>query len=173
MKKNGFTPNHHCKNLLLKLISQTDGSGFTLIELLASAAIIGAISVVAVAMFFSTLRGGTKSSTITKVKQNGEFALNAMKFAIRNAISVDSCTSDTLTISLRDGQIIYSLVNDQITSNSSNFLTSSNYKAEALNFNCDILVPGSVSFSFILDKKNSSDDFSPQTFSTTVSLRSY
>jgi len=148
-------------------------NGFTLIELLASAAIIGAISVVAVAMFFSTLRGGTKSSTITKVKQNGEFALNAMKFAIRNAISVDSCTADTLTILQSNGQIVYSLINDQIASNSTNFLTSSNYQAKSLNFSCDSQAPGSVSFSFILDKKNSEDDFSPQTFATTVSLRSY
>lgn len=149
-------------------------NGFTLIELLASVAIIGAISVVAVSLFFSTLKGGSKSSTITKVKQNGEFALNAMKYAVRNAESVVTCASDSLTVLESDGEITYTLVNDQIASNSSNFLTSSDYKAESLNFSClSGTGPKRVSISFVLDKKYSNDVFSPQTFQTTISLRNY
>lgn len=59
--------------------------GWTLIEILVVIGILGVIAIIATNLFFSILRGSTKTRVLTEVKQNGNYAINVMERMIRNA----------------------------------------------------------------------------------------
>lgn len=67
--------------------------GFTLIELLVVMGIFLAVSAVAGAILFSSLRGSEKTATLDQVRQNGNYALSVMTKLIRNAKTLDYPTS--------------------------------------------------------------------------------
>ena len=64
--------------------------GFTLVETMVVVALLSVVGVMAVEIFFTSLRGGTKAETLKEVKQNGDYAISVMERMIRNAQEVTS-----------------------------------------------------------------------------------
>ncbi|MBI1919210.1 prepilin-type N-terminal cleavage/methylation domain-containing protein, partial [Candidatus Microgenomates bacterium] len=64
-------------------------SGFTLIEMLAVIFVLSTIGVLVAAIITSSLRGTSKTNTITSVRQNGFFAIAQMTKVIQNARRLD------------------------------------------------------------------------------------
>lgn len=62
--------------------------GFTIIEILVVLAVISIVGVIITEIFFNTLKGSNKSNLVTKIKQNGQVALDTMDKTIRNADNV-------------------------------------------------------------------------------------
>ena len=82
------------------------GEGFTLIELLTVMAVATFVGSAIMGILFSTLRGATKASRITTVKQNGNYTISLMTKMIRNARSFDGISSDGISyVSLCPAQI--------------------------------------------------------------------
>ena len=54
-------------------------TGFTLVEILVVIGLLAIVVALGSNMFFTTLRGSTKSKTLTIVKQNGDYALSVME----------------------------------------------------------------------------------------------
>ncbi len=85
--------------------------GFTLIELLTVMSIMIVVGIVITAILASILRGTNKTTTVSAVKQNGDYAISQMSKMIRNAASLDSgCSSQptptpmsSITITTVDG----------------------------------------------------------------------
>ncbi|TSC54476.1 MAG: Uncharacterized protein LiPW31_78 [Microgenomates group bacterium LiPW_31] len=77
-------------------------SGFTLIEIIVVVGILGIIMVMGSNLFFSILRGSTKTKILQLVKQNGDYAISVMGRMIRNARSV-SGSGSAITIINPDG----------------------------------------------------------------------
>lgn len=79
--------------------------GFTLIEILVVVTIIGLLSLFFTNIFFSTLKGGSKSALLTEVKQDGDYAIRTMEIMIRNASSLNcnipegACLTPPCTVS--------------------------------------------------------------------------
>jgi len=63
-------------------------AGFTLVEILVVVGILGIIAVVASTIFFTTIRSSSKTKTLTKVKENGDYALSVMERLIRDSEEV-------------------------------------------------------------------------------------
>lgn len=117
---------------------------FTLVELLVVAAIVLLIIGVVSNLFFSALRGATKTTIINEVKQNGDYALSVMERMIRNAASLNSPTcpfssSSNIVITNPDNyQTTFacpSPPNVRIASNSS-YLTSDKVAVSGCSFTC-------------------------------------
>ena len=77
-------------------------SGFTLIEIIVVVGILGIIMVMGSNLFFSILRGSTKTKILQLVKQNGDYTITVMSRMIRNARSV-SGSGSAITIVNPDG----------------------------------------------------------------------
>lgn len=155
-------------------------NGYTLIELVVVAAILGVIGVVSVSLFLSTLSGGGKSSGTNEVRSNGDFAITQMERMIRNAVRIESCSANSITIlNPDDGITTFTGVGNAIASNSG-ILTGTNVQLDGgINFSCiepDDGSPSSVNISFILNKSNQitnrHEDVQVE-FSTSVQLRAY
>lgn len=71
-------------------------NGFTLVEALISISILGVVGLIAMNILTRTFQGGTKSTLIGDVKQNGEIALNIIDKTIRASDAV-ICSSTTAT----------------------------------------------------------------------------
>lgn len=69
-------------------------NGFSLIEILVVLSIFVVIAVIANQVFFSTLRGGSKSEATTLVKQEGNYALSVIERGLQSAQSVTSVCND-------------------------------------------------------------------------------
>jgi len=76
--------------------------GFTLIEILIVVGVLGVIVGAGSTMFFSVLRGSTKTKVLQMVKQNGDYAISVMERMIRNARSISGGGS-SITIVNPDG----------------------------------------------------------------------
>lgn len=150
--------------------------GFTLIEVLVSMGILSLVIVAATGLFFFAIRGGKKTDIVTKIKQNGDYALNLMKTKIRNAKAV-SCQGAKITVANPEGnQTIFDLTGGRLrstTDGKSGFLTSEEFKTSGLSFSCSSETPTVVSLTFSLSKSGGVEETASQTFQTTVSLRSY
>lgn len=77
-------------------------SGFTLIEIIVIVGILGFIAVIGSNMFFSILKGSTKTRVLAEVKQNGSYAINVMERLIRNAKSLENWDGGGEWIEIRD-----------------------------------------------------------------------
>ncbi len=164
--------------------------GFSLIEVLIAMGILVTVGSVAMVVFFTTLRGATKSDVIREVKQNGEYAISAMETMIRSSQSVESigsgCSSSNgclgsgscIKILNPDNQYtVFSLSGTQIASTGGN-LTNNKVRASGLSFTCS-QPPGAppiVTVSFTLTQATSTTRVEEQAsipFKTTISLRNY
>lgn len=126
-------------------------NGFTIIEVLVSISIIAIVSTVVVQAFAAISRAATKTEKIKEIKQNGDFAIDAMERSIRSSASVQNCTgaaTSTLSLVDTDGVVsTYALATvgsiKRITLNSTNYLTSE------LVTTSTTLCPGVPEFQFI------------------------
>lgn len=83
-----------------KLKPDTQQTGFSLIEILVVLSIFVVIAVIANQVFFSTLRGGSKSEATTLVKQEGNYTLSVIERGLQSAQSITSvCTDPAATLS--------------------------------------------------------------------------
>lgn len=72
-------------------------SGHTLVELLVAMGIIAGVGGIMLSVFFLSLRGSTKTDTLTVVRQNGNNAIAQIGRLIRNARRLDGVSEDGLT----------------------------------------------------------------------------
>lgn len=162
----------------------TSSKGFTLVEMAVAVGLLGMISVAAVALFFSTIRGGGKVSVGTEVKQNGQFAVSTMEQLIRNSLALTSCTNSGVVLQARDGaSLTFSCTNigptGYIASNSAR-LTSTSVAVTSCGFSCSIDTSGRrpplISVNFTVRQANvdvEEEGTAEADFSTSVSLRNY
>ncbi len=64
-------------------------TGFTLVEALLSATILAIIGIIMVSLLQQSFQLNSKSQLISKIKQNGQNALNTIDEAVRNADSIE------------------------------------------------------------------------------------
>ncbi|HSW88355.1 MAG TPA: type II secretion system protein [Candidatus Saccharimonadales bacterium] len=107
--------------------------GFTLLELLVVISIISVVGLVVGGILTSTLRGSSKVTTVSNVKQNGDYALAQMSRVIRSASNLDvlpcgnpSASVQTLTATQLDNtQTIFDCSGTTITANGTSLIDSS------------------------------------------------
>lgn len=184
----------------MHLPRKTSQRGFTLIELLVVISVSVILGIAAAGLFFTTLIGNTKKEVITRVKDEGDYALTQMEFLLRNAIALvpdpefpasPICQQAMQRISFRsidegittlytyeDGDI------KKIASKSAKavtpvFLSSESVKLSGLTFHCEQATAnyGSyVTITFTMEKE-SPDANRPtpvqEDFTTSVNIRSY
>jgi len=177
-------------------------SGFTLIETLAVVGILGLVVVTSVSIFFLTLKSKRKSSSLTDIKQSGDYVLSIMSQMMRNAKQVSgACTTgdpgmSSIDILNPDGQTTtftcqghslgclsaLSPASERIASNSAlprlDCLTADDVKLSNCGFSCDNSQSGKptvITIKFTLEKGDISDilGYASHSFQTTVSLRNY
>jgi len=170
-------------------------SGFTLIEILVVFSILAIIFVAASNMFFSILRGTTKTKTMQLVKQNGDYALSLMMRMIRNARNISAYGQTFLTITNPDGgTTVFSCEdldadgNNEIASKSGSLLPPESListDVRVVTTDCYVFTitegesgikPDTVAIDFDLSAAVTSDRPEEQAqvkFKTTVSLRNY
>lgn len=161
-------------------------NGFTLVEVLMVVFVMGIVIVVGGQLFFTILKGASKTELVKQVKQNGDYALGVMERQIRSAKKIDACTPTSLKIVNQDDGItefkclLENGVN-KIASGSSTFTSDSvtlGATCPASLFDCSrsTLIPPKVSVSFFLYQKGSSTRPEEQAnlfFQQTISLRTY
>jgi len=156
--------------------------GFSLIEILTVMAILSLIGVVASSMFFTILKGSTKTQITTEIKQNGNYALSVMERMIRNAESLDAYTADSLTITSSDGFSTTFFCHDgdgdgfkEIASNSAKLISNKVQVNNCSIFQVDPGIPkaspDTVTINFDLSQVETTEPLVH--FETTVSLRNY
>lgn len=160
-------------------------SGFTLLEMLVVTGLIALLGVVFSSSFFSILKGTSKATVTTEVRQNGDYALSVMEQLIRNAKPTPSCGGSFVTITGNDGGVTTFActtgVGGKLTSNSSS-LTTTSVRVLSCSFNClpaSAISPAGVSLSFTLSQNTPlgvsprPQEQSTQSFQTTVFQRNY
>ena len=169
--------------------------GFTLIEILVVVGILAIIAVVSSNMFFTVFKSSGKTKVLTKVKQNGDYALTVMERLIRDSQEVSSsCTSGMASIKVKrfDGsEITFScdLAQGLIASSSGQRLTSSEVKVDSCSFDCGCptaypnctsegtkFYPKTVTIKFTLSQVGATvrpEEEAIINFQTTVSTRNY
>ena len=166
--------------------------GFTLMEIIVVIALLGVVGMMAVNIFFTSLRGSTKAETLKEIKQNGDFAISTMERMIRNAQEVTStCSGSSSSITIRNpdnwrttfscGNQIASISADLVPPVTT-YLTSSKVYISDCYFICDDggLTPDKVTIHFALCETGAAtprpvrpEERASVTFETTVSLRDY
>lgn len=163
--------------------------GFTLLETLVVISVVGIIAAWGMGFLASVLRGGAKTSIVSEIKQNGNHALNIISFYIRNAISIENCTTTSLSLRQLDTSLVtFSLLptdglnfNNRLASNSSS-LTNGDIKngveVSSLSFSCNTTVsPNLVTVDFTLTQARLAparfEYQASERFNTTVGLRTY
>jgi prepilin-type N-terminal cleavage/methylation domain-containing protein len=76
--------NKHLKTIRIKK------SGFTLIELLVVIAVVGIMGTIIMSILFSVLRGANKTNALSKIRENGNFAMNQLTKIARSGTSIKS-----------------------------------------------------------------------------------
>lgn len=158
-------------------------SGFTLVEVLVVSALLFTVGIMVVQLFFSSLKGGSKSTILSAVKQNGDYALTVMERMIRNSREVAGCTSTSLVIKNPDGNLTTFLCDgastpSKIASNGAS-LTSSSVKIDSCNiFSCEYsgakLQKVGINFTVVESLTEAKlEEKAQMNFKTTVTLRNY
>lgn len=86
------------------MIKLRKSSGTSLFELLIVLTIFVVVVAVANQIFFSTLRGSSKSEVTSKVKQEANYAMSVVERALHSASSVVSCGGQNITYFDADGR---------------------------------------------------------------------
>ena len=126
MKKKSNFIMHHAK------LTQ----GFTLIELLVVVSVVIIVGLILLSVIISTLRGTSKATVLSDVKQNGDYALSQMVRSIRSASSLDiapcgnpSSSVQTITVTQIDTtKSIFDCSGTTITSNGVSLLDTNAVK---------------------------------------------
>lgn len=166
--------------------------GFTLIEILVVVGLLAIIAVIGSSMFFTTLRSSGKSKTLTRVKQNGDYALSTIERLIRDSEEVITNSDGSLceagmnkikTKRLDGSEVEFTCeeegtVNGLIASNSAR-LTSNEVKLDNCSFDCSSqgeFYPQIVSIDFTLSQAAETTRLEEQAsvnFKTTVNTRNF
>ncbi len=181
------------------MIIRVSRAGFSLIELITVVSITAVISLVSVSVLINSQLRSTKSTTIGRIRQEGDFAVSEMSYLLRNARYLlpnqfgQTCAEgmSAIRVGLGDGNIVelYTDSTSRIASNSGSvitnppaaYLTSSAVELKnALQFNCkqEPYQGGAlIDFTFTLstgDEELLSDEsYYEQDFSSRVYVRSY
>lgn len=67
-------------------------------ELIVVSGLMVVIIVTVSSLFFSSLKGATKTSFVNETKQNGDFALSTMERMIRNAKNIPNMTTECVSL---------------------------------------------------------------------------
>lgn len=174
----------------LELRGQNYRKGFTLIELLIAMSVVVVVGSILGAIILSSLQGANKTTSISSVRQNGNFAISQMSKMIRDAQRVDSpvCTIPpsptptlapvrSITITSLDGfQTTFDCSGTTISSNSASLLDTSTVSLSSCSISCiqTNLDSPTVGISFTLIKAAATifEQRASISFHTTVSLRS-
>ncbi|MFW0862433.1 MAG: PulJ/GspJ family protein [Candidatus Komeilibacteria bacterium] len=89
-------------------------TGLTLVEVIIYITIVSMILTVAVFFAWDVIGGQTKSYVITEVNQNSRFILNSIAKDMRQAVSINSVTEDSLSVDLIDGSTITYMFNNEL-----------------------------------------------------------
>lgn len=163
--------------------------GFTLLETLVVISVFAVVATLGIGFLNTVLKGGTKTSIVSEIKQNGNYVMEVISYYIRNATAITNCASNTLSLQGIDNSIVtFSLLptdnlnfNNRIASNSMS-LTNADIKdgvdVTSFTFSCNTTTtPPVVSISFTLTNglqaPAGQEAKASQTFSTSVSLRTY
>lgn len=103
-------------------------SGFTLIELILYVGIVSIVLTALIPFAWNLIEGGVKSSTDQEVYSQGRYASEAIKYEIRNANSLSSFSSSSITL-------IDSSGNNVIITSSAGKITLKRGAANAVNLN--------------------------------------
>lgn len=165
-----------------KSLRQAQRGGFTLIEILVVVGILGIIAVVGSNMFFSILRGSTKTKILQLVKQNGDYAISVMGRMIRNAKSVSGGGGSVTIINPDEMSTTFSCSDNTIASNSASLISSEVEVANCSNVFTMLDIgeagvrPAVVKINFSLSQAGTParpEEQASIDFQTTVSLRNY
>ncbi len=181
---------------------KTQNRGFTLIEILVVVGILAIIAVISSNMFFTVFKSSGKTKVLTKVKENGDYALSVMERLIRDSEEVVTNTDNKicesgmnyLKFKRADGSTIEfgcleeGTANGRIASNSAR-LTSSEVKVDSCSFDCSCPVafpnctsegtkfyPKTITIKFILSQIGATvrpEEEAIINFQTTVGTRNY
>lgn len=162
--------------------------GFSLIEMLVVVVIFAVVGTIVVQMFFSSLKGGSKSNVLAIVKQNGDYALTVMERMIRNSKKVEYCPvvppdtdRKTLVISDYNGILTtFSCSSNRIASSSGQiyYLTSENVSVSCASlFDCSqFATDRKIGIEFTVSENVPGakiEEKAQMGFKTTVTLRNY
>jgi prepilin-type N-terminal cleavage/methylation domain-containing protein len=175
-----------------RVCPERSGTGFTLVEILVVLSVFAVIVTVGGNLFFSVLRGATKTKASELVKQNGNYALTSMERNIHNAKQItdyDDTGGTYLEIKNPDGKETEYFCGNvdadsdlEIASNSASLINSSEVRVTSCNnvFTVDEgeegVSPDVVTISFTLAQTKTTprpEEQSTINFKTTVTLRNY
>lgn len=136
--------------------------GFTLLEILVVLSLFVLVSLLANQVFFSALRGTSKSDATTLVKQNGNYALSVMQRNLYNSRGITGCSSGRIIYLDADGNPAYFLcvvaegtATDGYIASGSARLTTDDVAVTSCSMTCSPSLPETpreVSISFELKK---------------------
>lgn len=134
--------------------------GFSLIEILIVLSVFVLLVFISNQIFFSTLRGTSKTQAITAVKQNGNYAVSIIQRSLYSSRGLVSCTADRVNYYDADGkQTFFSCSqlgtdNAYIASDSAR-LTSEDVKVTVCTVLCKVsAAPQEVELNFTLERKD-------------------
>ncbi|MBW7944533.1 prepilin-type N-terminal cleavage/methylation domain-containing protein [Patescibacteria group bacterium] len=170
-------------------------NGFTLIELLVAIGLSVMLVAAASGLFFTTLRSDSKKTSVSELKDNGDYALSQMEFLLRNAVTLEPLNPGDVICGTGMNQIVFRsidegvtrlyLSNGQIASESvqsgiTRYLTGGPTTATNLTFNCSQAAINSGSFvqinftlTYATTSGNLFNDTGSENFTTTVNVRSF
>lgn len=168
--------------------------GYTLVELVVVIGIVVVILISATALFYTTLIGGNKTSSVEAVKQAGQYTLNQMSYLIYNSRKLIpnnetlTCQAGMVSLGIQNQDLNSTIFfaqtvagNNRIASNSGSYLTPGNMTVSVgPTFNCTQGTAGSppiIEVSFTLQKGvvgiDKPRDIVSIPFITNVTLRNY
>lgn len=173
-------------------------SGFTIIELLVVMAIVVIISGVVGDAFFSSLKGGSKTTITNLAKESGDQAISIMENTVKTAVKISPlCPSgtgftaqSTITVTSSDkstttytcpsppGRIGIQIIPVTPTPTVIQFLTSNSVLVTGCSFSCikQIDAPAVLKISFTVTQQNPNATYRPEEqvtipFETSVVMR--
>jgi prepilin-type N-terminal cleavage/methylation domain-containing protein len=158
-------------------------SGYTIIELLTVVVITSVLSLTAVQILFQGQLRSTQSEGLNKMRQEGNFVLDALTYQLRSSLDAECVSPDELLITTQDGRAItYNLMDLSPTlkavASDSAALTTADVNVESLLFTCDVatenagtLVTVDITLS-VPELSSTITDFD-EVFSTSVYVRSF
>jgi len=168
--------------IIKKKTKTNQNKGFTLLELTVVVTLTSILGIAITAISMSTLLQASRTRRLVNIKETGNYATSQIGQLIRNAKTIDSCSSSNNTISFTnpDGyQTTIQEDTDKIASNSA-FLTTSKTPLDSGSFNINCLPqdsnPNLIKISFTLTTSSTSNtpfEKPSVNFETSVSPRNY
>ncbi len=157
--------------------------GYTMIELLTVVTITSILSLAAVQILFQGQLRSTQSEGLNKMRQEGNFVLDALGYQLRNSLEATCVSSTELQVTSQNGQIVtYNLIprspSGTAVASDGAALTTSDVDVQSLVFACNNASGNSgtlvnVDLTLTVPELSSSITDFNQVFSTSVYVRSF